>query len=88
MATELRALIERSGRYRVVLTRDGDEFIAAARPHRQGAASWAAQLFISLHADSLRLAEQRGASIYTLSETGVGRRGGASSPARRTRRTS
>ena len=27
MAKELRALIERSGRYRVVLTRDGDEFI-------------------------------------------------------------
>ena len=27
MARELRTLIERSGRYRVVLTRDGDEFI-------------------------------------------------------------
>ncbi len=27
MARELRTLIERSGRYRVVLTRGGDEFI-------------------------------------------------------------
>ena len=81
-------LIERSGRYRVVLTRDGDEFIRAARPDRQGARKLGGEIFISLHADSLRLAEQRGASIYTLSETGVGRGGGAGSPARRTRPTS
>ena len=67
MARELETLIERSGRYRVVLTRDGDEYIPLrdriAKARRLGG-----DAFISLHADSLRLADMRGASIYTLSE--------------------
>ena len=67
MARELRTLIERSGRYRVVLTRDGDEFIRL-RDRIAAARKLGGEIFISLHADSLRLSEQRGASIYTLSE--------------------
>lgn len=67
MAKELRALIERSGRYRVVLTREGDQFIQL-RDRIAIARELGGNIFISIHADSLRLAEQRGASIYTLSE--------------------
>ncbi len=67
MARELRNMIERSGRYRVVLTRDGDEFIRL-RDRSAKARQLGGQVFISLHADSLRLTELRGASIYTLSE--------------------
>ena len=67
MARELETLIERSGRYRVVLTREDDEYIPLreriAKARRLGG-----DVFISLHADSLRLADMRGASIYTLSE--------------------
>ena len=67
MARELRTLIERSGRYRVVLTRDGDEFIRL-RERIAKARQLGGQVFISLHADSLRMTDLRGASIYTLSE--------------------
>ena len=67
MARELRGLIEQSGRYRVVLTRDSDEFIRL-RDRIAKARQLGGQVFISLHADSLRLTELRGASIYTLSE--------------------
>ena len=63
----LRSLIERSGRYRVVLTRDDDEFIRL-RDRIAFARRLGGQIFISIHADSLRYTEQRGASIYTLSE--------------------
>jgi N-acetylmuramoyl-L-alanine amidase len=67
MARELRTLIERSGRYRVVLTRDDDGFIRL-RDRIAKARLLGGQVFISLHADSLRMTELRGASIYTLSE--------------------
>ena len=67
MASELETLIERSGRYRVVLTREGDEYIPL-RERVAKARKLGGDVFISLHADSLRHAEMRGASIYTLSE--------------------
>ncbi len=67
MAKELRTLIERSGKYRVVLTRDSDQFIRL-RDRIAVARELGGNIFISIHADSLRLADQRGASIYTLSE--------------------
>lgn len=67
MAKELRTLIERSGKYRVVLTRDSDKFIRL-RDRIAVARELGGNIFISLHADSLRYADQRGASIYTLSE--------------------
>lgn len=67
MAKELRTLIERSGKYRVVLTRTRDQFIRL-RDRIAIARELGGNIFISIHADSLRLADQRGASIYTLSE--------------------
>jgi N-acetylmuramoyl-L-alanine amidase len=68
MARELRDLIERSGNYRVALTRDGDAFIRL-RDRIAKARELGGQVFISLHADSLKISDQRGASVYTLSET-------------------
>lgn len=68
MALDLRRLIEETGRYRVALTRERDIFISL--PNRiTRTRELGGQVFISLHADSLRIAEQRGASVYTLSET-------------------
>jgi N-acetylmuramoyl-L-alanine amidase len=67
MARDLKRHLESSGRYRVHLTRDKDVFIrlservAIARRKQ-------ADLFISLHADSINRSGVRGASIYTLSE--------------------
>ena len=66
-AQDIKEQLEKTGRFKVVLTREGDRFmrlrdrIAAAR--RAGA-----QLFISLHADSHPDRSSRGASVYTLSE--------------------
>lgn len=67
MAKQLRALLEQTGRYRVKLTRDTDIFIALYA-RRRFARSVNADLFISLHADSIRKPETRGLSVYTLSE--------------------
>jgi len=66
-ARELRRQLEASGRYTVVLTRDGDVFlplrqrVAIAREAR-------GELFVSLHADSIGNRNVRGASVYYLSE--------------------
>ena len=65
----LRDRIEKSGKYRVVMTRTDDTFIAL--PDRvKVARSEAAALFISIHADALARGEgdARGATIYTLSD--------------------
>src|ERR1700749_2155675 len=53
-------------RYRVVLTRSGDEFIPL-RDRVSRARAWNADLFLSLHADALPDAELRGLSVFTLS---------------------
>ncbi len=66
---ELRKLIEKTGKYRVAMTRSTDTFIplrervAFARRHK-------AALFISVHCDSLPRREGvgEGATVYTLSE--------------------
>jgi len=66
----LRDRIERSGKYRVLMTRTDDTFVALAeRVHL--ARSQHAALFISVHADALARGEgdAQGATIYTLSET-------------------
>lgn len=68
MGRELRDLLNATGRYRAVLTRDDDTFIRL-RDRIAIAREAGGQIFISLHADSIRTAEQRGASVYTLSET-------------------
>lgn len=66
----LRDQLEKSGRYRVVLTRTDDSFIPLAERVKL-ARQRQAQLFISVHADALPKSEGdvQGATIYTLSET-------------------
>ena len=67
-AHDLRQRLEASGRYRVAMTRATDRFIpledrvAIAQDH-------GADLFVSMHADSLTDHEVRGASVYTLAST-------------------
>jgi N-acetylmuramoyl-L-alanine amidase len=65
---ELRDSLLKSGRYRVMMTRDRDIFIPLrgrvnfARKHK-------GDLFVSIHADSIGNAATTGASVYTLSNT-------------------
>lgn len=71
-ARVLKAELERTGRYRVQLTRDSDVYIGLER-RIQIARDAGADLFISLHADSSADPATRGASVYTLSEQGATR---------------
>ncbi len=66
-AREVRRQLEATGRYRVMMTRDEDEFIPL-RERVARAREADAQLFISLHADSIVGSQIRGMSIYTLSD--------------------
>ena len=65
----LRDKIEKTGKYRVAMTRTDDSFVALA-DRVELARSRQASLFISIHADALRRGEgdAQGATIYTLSE--------------------
>lgn len=64
---ELKKHLEENGRYRVRLTRDDDVFlrlderVRIARQH-------GANLFISVHADTIRYKGVRGATVYTVSD--------------------
>jgi N-acetylmuramoyl-L-alanine amidase len=73
-ALALKARLERTGRYQVVMTRDSDVFVPLEE-RVQIARRAGADLFISLHADSGPDPETHGASVYTLSDRGVGRVG-------------
>jgi N-acetylmuramoyl-L-alanine amidase len=66
----LRDQLEKSGRYRVVLTRTDDTFIPLAE-RVKFARQRQAELFVSVHADALPKSEGdvQGATIYTLSDT-------------------
>ncbi|MSP43061.1 MAG: AMIN domain-containing protein [Alphaproteobacteria bacterium] len=66
-ARRLQKLLRRNGRYKVVMTRDKDVFVRLA--DRVGIArNSQADLFVSIHADTLSSGKVRGASVYTLSE--------------------
>jgi N-acetylmuramoyl-L-alanine amidase len=68
-AKSLRERLEKSGRYKVIMTRETDSFVDL--PARVRIARGAdADLFISLHSDSGGDGSTRGASIYTLSDSG------------------
>lgn len=71
VAQELKAALLKAGRYDVKMTRATDVFISLDRRLKFSEQN-AAELFISLHADSIEeknLAENiRGATVYTLSE--------------------
>ena len=71
-ALALKARLERSGDYKVVLTRSDDVFIPLDQ-RVQIARSANADLFISLHSDSGMNDQTRGASVYTLSDKGSDR---------------
>lgn len=68
MARELKAQLEKGGRYKVHLTRDRDVFIRL-RERVAIARQYGADLFISLHADSVANPQLAGLSVYTLSQT-------------------
>jgi N-acetylmuramoyl-L-alanine amidase len=65
----LRDRIEKSGKYRVVMTRTDDTFIPLG-DRVKIARTESAALFVSIHADALRRGEgdAQGATIYTLSD--------------------
>ncbi len=65
---QMRDVFEASGRYRVLLTRTKDVYIPL-RKRFEIAERAGAELFISVHADSIKSKSLRGASVYTLSET-------------------
>jgi N-acetylmuramoyl-L-alanine amidase len=69
-ALKLRDRLEKSGKYRVAMTRTDDHFVPLADRVRLARTGQAA-LLISIHADALahRDPEGHGATIYTLSET-------------------
>lgn len=71
-AEVLAEILNKSGKYEVVLTRGEDETI---RPDAREALARksGADLFISLHADAVSQPAVRGASIYTLSKEGTAR---------------
>jgi N-acetylmuramoyl-L-alanine amidase len=73
-ALAVKARLERTGRYQVVMTRDSDVFIPLEQ-RVQIARQAGADLFLSLHADSGADPAVHGASVYTLSESGQQRVG-------------
>ena len=66
-ARQLKERLAEGGKYDIYMTRDKDEFlrlderVRIARQHE-------ADLFISIHADTIRLKGIRGATVYTVSE--------------------
>ena len=64
---KLRDILKTSGNYDVVMTRDDDEFLSLKKRVRV-AREHEADLFIAVHADTVRGQNARGATIYTLSE--------------------
>ncbi|HEC14859.1 MAG TPA: N-acetylmuramoyl-L-alanine amidase [Rhodospirillales bacterium] len=75
IARAIKDRLERTGGYRVVLTRDRDIFIRL-RDRVAIARDAGADIFISIHADSIKNRSIRGLSIYTLSETASDREAG------------
>ena len=71
-ALTLKTELERTGRYRVQLTRQNNTYVGLYR-RVQIARAADADLFISLHADAGSDPATRGASVYTLSEQGASR---------------
>jgi N-acetylmuramoyl-L-alanine amidase len=68
-ARALKAALERSGRYKIVMTRDSDTYVPL-ETRVQIARHADADLFISLHSDSGPAADMHGATVYTLSDKG------------------
>lgn len=71
-ANELAARLRKSGRYAVVITRTTDSYVDHDDRLRKARMSQA-DLFISIHADSVGNKNTRGASVYTLADRAKGR---------------
>ena len=67
IAKELKRDLESTGRYRAILTRDRDVFIKL-KDRVHFARDNNGDLFVSLHADSIKKSSVRGTSIYTISK--------------------
>lgn len=70
IARDLARLIDREPGMRAYMTRRGDYFVGLAE-RRQLAKNHHADLFISIHADSLPGSRARGSSVYALSQRGA-----------------
>ncbi|MBV9829687.1 MAG: N-acetylmuramoyl-L-alanine amidase [Alphaproteobacteria bacterium] len=64
---ELARLLEATGRFRAVLTRNNDHYVPLPRRVERARRAHA-DLFLSIHADALPNASLRGLSVYTLSD--------------------
>ena len=67
MAKETKAALEKTGKYRVLLTRSTDKALTL-RGRMEFAHKNNADLFISIHADSAKNRKAKGLSVYTISE--------------------
>lgn len=67
MARELKRQLEKTGRFKVLMSRNRDVFIRLRERVRQ-AREKKSDLFISIHADSVRNKRIKGPAVYTLSE--------------------
>ena len=68
VGAKLRDALEKTGLFEVIMTRDSDKFLSL--PDRVAVArDGSADLFIALHADTVRGPAASGATIYTLSDT-------------------
>lgn len=74
-ARQLKSSLERTGRYKVVLTRTRDVSLGL-RQRIAISRRAAADVFISMHADSVGRSDVKGLSVYTLSETASDREAG------------
>lgn len=74
-ARQLKKSLDASGRYKAVLTRSRDVSLGL-RQRITIARRASADIFISLHADSIGRSDVRGLSVYTLSETASDREAG------------
>ncbi|MCW5746894.1 MAG: N-acetylmuramoyl-L-alanine amidase [Alphaproteobacteria bacterium] len=75
-AREMARQLTATGRYKAVLTRGGDSYVAL-RDRVARARSAKAELFVSVHADAHPDHMTRGASVYTLSEAASDREAAA-----------
>ena len=66
-AKTLKERLVATGRYKVIMTRNDDSFVTL-RDRVEIARDVEADLFIAIHADSIRGHDARGATIYTVSE--------------------
>lgn len=70
IAKDVKKLIDRDPNLRAVMTRSGDYYVPLAR-RTALAREMHAELFVSIHADSLPHSHARGSSVYALSQRGA-----------------